>query len=78
VLYNLCVLFQEHKSIHKGKYPFAFVPYGLGLKDERPTSNVQSRQGVKKTKIEYRTDNVYFFIFSHSMFFFSNPSWKKT
>ena len=48
----------------------AFMPYGVVLKDERRTSNIERPTSNEKTNIQYRTFNSYFcfFIFSHSTF----------
>jgi hypothetical protein len=40
-----------------------FMPYGLSLKDERPTSNIERPTSNEKTNIKYRTFNGYFFFF---------------
>ena len=44
------------------------MPYGVGLKDERPKSNIERPTSNEKTKIQYRTFTTYFcfFIFSFS------------
>ena len=35
----------------------AFMPYGVVLKDERPTSNIERPTSNEKTNIQYRTFN---------------------
>jgi hypothetical protein len=40
------------------------MPYGVVLKDERRTSNIERPTSNEKTNIEYRTFNGYFFFFS--------------
>jgi hypothetical protein len=52
-------LFSKHSLI-------AFIPYGVVLKDERPTSNIEHPTSNKKTNIQYRTFNhaTAWFIFS--------------
>jgi hypothetical protein len=37
------------------------MPYGVVLKDERPTSNIERPTSNEKTNIQYRTFNDYFF-----------------
>jgi hypothetical protein len=43
-------LFCKHSQI-------AFMPYGVVLKDERRTSNIERPTSNKKTNIQYRTFN---------------------
>jgi hypothetical protein len=40
------------------------MPYEVGLKDERPTSNIERPTSNEKTNIQYRTFNGYFGFFS--------------
>ena len=40
------------------------MPYGIGLKDERPTSNIERPTSNEKTNIQYQTFNTYFCFFS--------------
>jgi len=39
------------------------MPYGVGLKDERPTSNIERLTLNEKTNIQYRKFNGYFCFF---------------
>ena len=40
------------------------MPYGVVLKDERPTSNIERPTSNEKTNTQYRTLNDYFCFFS--------------
>jgi len=40
------------------------MPYGVVLKDERPTSNIERPTSNEKTDIQYQTFNDYFYFFS--------------
>ncbi len=42
----------------------AFMPYGVVLKDERRTSNIERPTSNENTNTQYRTFNSYFFFFS--------------
>jgi hypothetical protein len=50
-------LFCKHSQV-------AFMPYGVVLKDEHRTSNIERPTSNKKTNIQYLTFNDYFYFFS--------------
>ncbi len=50
-------LFCKHTQV-------AFMPYGVILKDERPTSNIERPTSNEKTNIQSKTFNDYFCFFS--------------
>ncbi len=50
-------LFCKHSQV-------TFMPYGVVLKDERRTSNIERPTSNKKTNVQYRTFSDYFYFFS--------------